>query len=115
MQPISMDARPIRIWMTSNARWRATHMFPGRAAVIRCPGSYAGKEVWVRDHGHYVEVRHGAERIAVHDQAMQTTSGDYTQHEHHADIPLGNKQTGQDAHSYSAECSDGGAPFFGCL
>lgn len=30
------------------------------------PWSYAGKEVWVRDFGNSVEVRHGAERIAVH-------------------------------------------------
>ena len=25
--------------------------FPGKAAATQCPGCYAGKEVWVRDHG----------------------------------------------------------------
>jgi len=35
------------------------------------PWQYAGKEVWVRDHGRYVEVRYGAERVAVHVQAVR--------------------------------------------
>ena len=55
---------------------------------------YAGKEVWVRDHGRYVEVRYGAERIAVHVQAVRHHQV-VTLIEHHAGIPLGNKDTGK--------------------
>jgi transposase len=58
------------------------------------PWLYAGKEVWVRDHGHYVEVRHGAERIAVHSQAVRRHQV-VTQGEHLEGIPLGNKSMGK--------------------
>ena len=58
------------------------------------PWVYAGKEVWVRDHGQYVEVRHGAERIAVHGQAVRQHQV-VTQCDHHAGIPLGNKSMGK--------------------
>jgi hypothetical protein len=58
------------------------------------PWIYAGKEVWVRDHGRYVEVRYGSERIAVHVQAVRHHQV-VTLSEHHAGIPLGNKETGK--------------------
>jgi hypothetical protein len=47
-----------------------------------------------RDHGRYVEVRYGAERIAVHAQAVRHHQV-ITLNEHHADIPLGSKQSGK--------------------
>jgi hypothetical protein len=56
------------------------------------PWSYAGKEVWVRAHDNSVEVRHGAERIAVHDRAMSKHQV-ITHGQHHAGIPLGIKQS----------------------
>jgi hypothetical protein len=35
------------------------------------PWSYAGKEVWVREHEGGVEVHYGAQRIAAHAQAAR--------------------------------------------
>jgi hypothetical protein len=58
------------------------------------PWIFAGKEVWVRNEGRYIEVRHGAERIAVHAQAVRHHEV-VTLSEHHAGIPLGNKQPGK--------------------
>ncbi|HVW11732.1 MAG TPA: IS21 family transposase [Bryobacteraceae bacterium] len=58
------------------------------------PWQYAGKEVWVRDHDRRVEVRHGAERIAEHLQAVRHHQV-ITLDDHHAGIPLGNRQTGK--------------------
>ena len=58
------------------------------------PWQYAGKEVWVRDHGRYVEVRYGADRIAVHVQAVRHHQV-ITLTDHHAGIPLGSNQHGK--------------------
>ncbi len=58
------------------------------------PWQYAGKEVWVREHGGEVEVRHGAERIALHAQATNRHEV-VTQNEHHQGIPLGSSRTGK--------------------
>lgn len=58
------------------------------------PWSYAGKEVWVRDQGNSIEVRYGAERIAVHDRAMSKHLV-ITHSQHHAGIPMGIKQSGK--------------------
>jgi transposase len=58
------------------------------------PWQYAGKEVWVRDHGGEVEVRYGAERIALHEQAADRHQV-VTQNEHHQGIPLGGPRTGK--------------------
>ena len=52
------------------------------------PWQYAGKEVWVRQQGGEVEVRYGAERIAVHAPAVKRHQV-VTQNEHHQGIPLG--------------------------
>jgi hypothetical protein len=87
-----------------------------RGSRYSVPWLYAGREVWVRTtggdqyktlsgdketcaaaplvNGHYVEVRHGAERIAVHAQAVRHHQV-VTLTEHHAGIPLGNKDTGK--------------------
>lgn len=52
------------------------------------PWQYAGKEVWVREQDGEVEVRYGAERIAVHAPAAKRHQV-VTQSEHHHGIPLG--------------------------
>jgi transposase len=58
-----------------------------QASRYSVPWSYAGKEVWVRDQGCDVEVRYGAERIAVHGRAVVRHQV-ITRQEHHAEIPL---------------------------
>ena len=58
------------------------------------PWQYAGKEVWVRAQGYEVEVRYGAERIALHAPAEKRHQV-VTQREHHQGIPLGNRRTGK--------------------
>jgi hypothetical protein len=58
------------------------------------PWEYAGKEVWVRDNAHDVEVRYGAERIAVHAQAVRLHQV-VTRSEHHEGIPLGVPRSGK--------------------
>ena len=52
------------------------------------PWTYAGKQVWVREHNGDVEVHYGLERIAVHRQASHRHTV-MTQNEHHCGIPLG--------------------------
>jgi transposase len=56
------------------------------------PWHYAGKEVWVRDHGPSVEIRYSAERIAVHAPAA-TRHQVVTLRHHHVGIPAGNRQS----------------------
>lgn len=58
------------------------------------PWQYAGKEVWVREQGDDVEVRYGAERIALHAPAAKRHQI-VTQSEHHQGIPLGAARTGK--------------------
>lgn len=58
------------------------------------PWPYAGKQVWVREHGGAVEVRYGAERIARHARAA-TRHQVVTQSEHHQGIPLGGPRPGK--------------------
>jgi transposase len=50
------------------------------------PWCYAGKEVWVRDHGPSVEIRYSAERIAVHSPAARRHQVVTLTH-HHVGIP----------------------------
>ncbi|MBA3916358.1 MAG: IS21 family transposase [Acidobacteriales bacterium] len=52
------------------------------------PWKYAGKEVWVQESGGAVEVRYGAELVAVHTQALRRHQV-ITRREHHEGIPLG--------------------------
>jgi hypothetical protein len=58
------------------------------------PWQYAGKEVWVREHGCEVEVRFGADRIALHARTADRHRV-VTQNEHHQGIPLGSPRTGK--------------------
>jgi transposase len=58
------------------------------------PWQFAGKEVWVRQQGHDVEVRCGAELIARHAPAVRRHQI-VTRSEHHEGIPLGYKPTGK--------------------
>jgi len=55
------------------------------------PWRYAGKEVWVRDHGPSVEVRYSSERIAVHTPASRRHQV-VTLRQHHVGIPTNNRQ-----------------------
>ena len=48
----------------------------------------------MREHGGEVEVRYGAERIALHEQASNRHQV-VTQNEHHQGIPLGSPRTGK--------------------
>jgi len=50
--------------------------------------------VWVREHGAAIEVRYGAQRIALHAPAPGKHRV-VTLHEHHSGIPLGNKLSGK--------------------
>jgi hypothetical protein len=94
MQPI-LNGRPPYPYRDDEQRKVARDAYVSwRGSRYSVPWLYAGKEVWVRDHGHYVEVRHGAERIAVHCQAVRRHQV-VTQREHHEDIPLGSKNTGK--------------------
>lgn len=52
------------------------------------PWEYAGREVWVRERGEQVEVRHNADCIALHARSQRQHQV-VTQTEHHAAIPLG--------------------------
>jgi hypothetical protein len=56
------------------------------------PWQYAGKDVWVCEHGGRVEIFHGGERIAMHDRAARLQV--VTQAEHHRGIPLGGQSRG---------------------
>ena len=93
MQPI--DGRPPYPYMDDEQRKVARDAYVSwQGSRYSVPWSYAGKEVWVRGLGDQVEVRHGAERIAVHDQAMRRHLV-VTHSQHHAGIPLGIKQSGK--------------------
>jgi hypothetical protein len=54
------------------------------------PWRYAGKEVWVRDHGPSLEVRYSSERIAVHTPASRRHQVVTLRH-HHVGIPTNNR------------------------
>jgi len=58
------------------------------------PWGLAGKEVWVCDERDVVEIRYGAERIAVHPQAVRRHQI-VTQQEHHQGIPSVSRQSGK--------------------
>lgn len=57
------------------------------------PWQYAGKEVWVREHGHDVEVRYNVGPIATHRPAARRHEV-VRQAEHHEGIPLGTERRG---------------------
>jgi len=55
------------------------------------PWHYAGKQVWVRDHGPSVEIRYSAERIAVHVPAPRRHQV-VTLNHHHVGIPTHSRE-----------------------
>jgi hypothetical protein len=93
MQPV--NGRPPYPYVDDQQRKVARDAYVSwKGCRYSVPWLYAGKEVWVRDHGHLVEVRHGAERIAAHAPATRGHQV-VTHNEHHAGIPLGIKQNGK--------------------
>jgi transposase len=56
------------------------------------PWQYAGKEVWVRDHGPAVEIHYSTERIAVHAASARRHQVITLTH-HHVGIPTHNRQS----------------------
>jgi transposase len=64
-----------------------------RGSRYSVPWIYAGKQVWVRERGRDVEVRYGAERIAVHGRAVHQHQV-ITRDEHHEGIPLNETRGG---------------------
>jgi transposase len=93
MQPV--NGRPPYPYMDDEQRKVARDAYVSwQGSRYSVPWSYAGKEVWVRDQGDSVEVRHSAERIAVHDRAMRKHLV-ITHGQHHAGIPLGIKRSGK--------------------
>ena len=93
MQPV--NGRPPYPYMDDEHRKVARGAYVSwQGSRYSVPWSYAGKEVWVRDRDNSVEVRHGAERIAVHDRAMKRHLV-ITHGQHHAGIPLGIRQSGK--------------------
>jgi transposase len=93
MQPV--DGRPPYPYMDDEQRKVARDAYVSwQGSRYSVPWQYVGKEVWVRDHDRYVEVCYGAERIAVHAQAVRPHQV-VTLSEHHAGIPLGNQQNGK--------------------
>ena len=69
MQP--MNRRPPYPYMDGEQRKVAGRIRSWHGSRYSVPWQYAGKEVWVREHGHHVEVHYGPERIAVHVQAVR--------------------------------------------
>jgi len=93
MQPI--DGRAPYPYMDDEQRKVARDAYVSwQGSRYSVPWLYAGKEVWVRGLGDRVEVRHGAEPIAVHDRAMRRHLV-VTDSQHHAGIPMGMKQSGK--------------------
>jgi transposase len=94
MQPV-LSGRPPYPYMDDEQRKVARDAYVSwRGSRYSVPWLYAGKEVWVRDSGLYIEVRHGNERIALHCQAVRPHQV-VTQSEHHENIPVGDKATGK--------------------
>ena len=95
MQPV--DGRPPYPYLDDEQRKVARDAYVSSMARQPLLGAVAvcwARRVWVRNHGRYVEVRYGIERIAVHAQAVRHHQV-VTQNEHHAGIPLGNRQNGK--------------------
>jgi len=93
MQPV--NGRPPYPYVDDEQRKVARDAYVSwQGSRYSVPWSYAGKEVWVRECGASIEVRHGAERIALHDRAMRKHLV-ITHTQHHAGIPLGIKQSGK--------------------
>jgi transposase len=94
MQPVR-NGRPPYPYMDDEQRKVARDAYVSwHGSRYSVPWLYAGKQVRVRNHGRYVEVRYGAERIALHAQAARHHQV-VMLGEHHGDIPLGNEKSGK--------------------
>lgn len=93
LQPIS--GRPAYPYRDDEQRKVARDAYVSwQGSRYSVPWQYAGKEVWVRQHGGDVEVRYGPERIAVHTPAAKRHQT-VTEDEHHRGIPFGPARTGK--------------------
>jgi transposase len=88
LQPL--DGRPVYPYSDEETRKVARDAYVSwQGSRYSVPWQYAGREVWVRQRGEQVEVRHAADCIALHPRA-QRQHAVITQAEHHAAIPVGN-------------------------
>jgi transposase len=87
LQPL--DGRPPYPYANDELRQVARDAYVSwQGSRYSVPWPYAGKQVWVRQRDHKVEVRYGAERIADH-QCAQRRHLVVTCAYHHEGIPLG--------------------------
>jgi transposase len=85
----TLNGRPPYPYLDDELRKVARDAYvPWRASRYSVHWKYAGKDVWVREHGPEVEVYCDNERIAVHQQAARKHQV-ITQRGHHEGIPLG--------------------------
>ena len=90
MQPV--NGQPPYPYMDDEQRKVARDAYVSwKGSRYSVPWSYAGKEVWVRDHGPSVEIRYSSERIAVHTPASRQHQV-VTLGRHHIGIPTHNRQ-----------------------
>src|SRR6516162_6681804 len=83
----AVDGRPPYPYMDDEQRKVARDAYVSwKGSRYSVPWRYAGKEVWVRDHGPSVEIRYSAERIAVHSPAARRHQVVTLTH-HHIGIP----------------------------
>lgn len=93
MQPV--NGRPDYPYVDDELRKVARDAYVSwRGSRYSVPWQYAGKEVWVCEWEGDIEVRHGAERIALHSPAAKRHQV-VTIREHHEGIPFGTEATGK--------------------
>jgi transposase len=89
----AVDGRPPYPYMDDEQRKVARDAYVSwKGSRYSVPWRYAGKEVWVRDHGPSVEIRYSAERIAVHAPATRRHQVITLTH-HHVGIPTHGRQS----------------------
>jgi hypothetical protein len=89
---LPLDGRPPYPYFEDELRKVARDAYVSwQGSRYSVPWTYAGKQVWVREHGREVEVHYGRERIAIHGQAPRKHAV-ITAAEHHRGIPLGARQ-----------------------
>jgi transposase len=89
---LPLDGRPPYPYFEDELRKVARDAYVSwQGSRYSVPWTYAGKQVWVREHGREVEVHYGRERIAIHGQAPRKHAV-ITAPEHHRGIPLGARQ-----------------------
>ena len=88
-----LDGRPPYPYVDDELRKVARDAYVSwRGSRYSVPWSFAGRQVWVREHDQEVEVCYGHQRIAVHARAPRKHQV-ITQAEHHHGIPLGTRPT----------------------